>query len=68
MYGMYHVVLDKVCDIQVHSLQSAGSVRLDINLFKPCRLEFPAEVLATQREEHAKRSAETGRRRRADGA
>ncbi len=45
---MFRVVLDRMCDIQAHSIQSAGSVRLDINLLKPSRLEFPAEALATQ--------------------
>ncbi len=46
--NMYCVVLDKMCDVQAHSIQSAGTVRLDINLLKPLRLEFPVQALATQ--------------------
>jgi hypothetical protein len=46
--SMYCVVLDKMCDVQAHTIQSAGTVRLDINLLKPLRLEFPAQPLATQ--------------------
>ncbi len=45
---MYCVILDKMCDVQAHTIQSAGTVRLDITLLKPLRLEFPAQALATQ--------------------
>ncbi len=44
---MYCVLLDKMCNVQAHTKQSAGTVRLDINLLKPSRLEFPAQALAT---------------------
>ncbi len=43
---MYCLVRGKMCDVQAHSIQSAGCVRLDINLIKPSRLEFPADALA----------------------
>jgi hypothetical protein len=45
---MYCHVRDTMCDVQAHSIQSAGCVRLDINLFKPTgsRLEFPLDALA----------------------
>ncbi len=46
--SMYCVLLDKMCNVQAHTIQSAGTVRLDINLLKPLRLEFPAQALATQ--------------------
>ena len=32
---MYCVVLDKMCDVQAHTIQSAGTVCLDINPLKP---------------------------------
>ncbi len=45
---MYCAVRDKMCDVQAHSIQFAGSVLLESNLLKPIRLEFPAQNLATQ--------------------
>ena len=45
---MYHIciILDILHDAQAGTIQSAGCVRLDINLLKPSRLEFQDQDLA----------------------
>ncbi len=35
MYCVVQLVLDKMCDVQAHTIQSAGTVCLDINALKP---------------------------------
>jgi hypothetical protein len=40
-YVLVRTVLDMLYGAQAGTLQSAGCVRLDINVLKPSRLEFP---------------------------
>ncbi len=42
---MYCIVLDLLYDAQASTIQTAGCVRLDINLLKPSRLEFQDQDL-----------------------
>ena len=43
---MYCIVLDILYDAQPGTIQSAGCVRLDINLLKPSRIKFRDQDLA----------------------
>ena len=47
---LYRFVLYMICALQATSIQSTGSVRLDINLLKPSRLEFPADAPVAHRD------------------
>ena len=61
--------------MQANSKNSAGCVRLDINLLKPSRIEFAEDPSTDDRKDAAQlekvrveRGAETRRRRKADRA
>ena len=74
---VYHsqMVFCAWCSVQANSKISAGCVRLDINLLKPCRIKVAEDPSTDDRKDAAQleqvrveRGAETRRRRKADRA
>ena len=72
---LYLFITLRWCSVQATSKNSAGCVRLDINLLKPSRIEFAEDPSTDDRKDAAQlekvrveRGAETRRRRKADRA